>query len=1075
MPRFCAGLCAAPSKSGFRQFVLFLLSISGRKNYFDVIRRKPQLVMRKMPRMNFRIAPPLLASLLAFSAAATDLQPAFGDTATERSPRLCVPPVSDLEGQLKPLDLFAIELDHMQTVPKSLWSVATPTNRAGWMTIDSEQLSNLDERMLAGSARFVTPCYSDRLGGIAWPTKCGFICFEPGTSRELMQLVIAHSPLPVTATTFYEHIPGLTLVEFNSSSGAEVVDALAAMSSQPKVLFTEPDMSFSGKHHGAPTDPLFDQSWALHNSGQFGGLPGFDLGALGAWQQTSGNPSVRVLVIDVGVQQDHPDILQLPGRDFTSGTSEGAPGGGPANPCDSHGTLVAGCISGKRGNQIGTCGIAPLCPVMSARCFTSNLPCDGYWTASYSWTANALNWGFANGCRVSNNSNGYFASSAAVAAAYAATRRGGMVHFASAGNSGANGSDYPASLPDVISVGAASANGSRPTWSNFGPTVDLLAPGDSVLTTDRTGPNGAVPGDFAVVSGTSVAAPFAAGSAALLLTYMPWLSEASVREVIFGTARDMYAPGNDTESGWGLVRPDAALLAIARDSGIVVAWGGNSSGQASVPTDLTGVTAIAASEWHTAALRLDGTIRCWGNNSAGQCNPPGDTDFSALAAGGFHTVALRRDGTVRCWGSNQYGQLTPPASLSISKSIGAGYEYSGALRNDRTVVCWGKNDAGQSAPPSTIGGVKQIALGFYHGMALRTNGTVACWGYNSDGQCNVPANLAGVTAIAAGAFHSVALRANGTVTAWGSNSALQSTVPIGLAAVTRIGAGGAHTLAVRADGLVEAWGWNGWGQASVPSGLQGVAAIAGGGYHSVALTCASGSSVQVSPNLGAFGADTPREYTFQGLDPVGTSGFVLATVEAIGNLLGPTEYLVVFLDGQQIGTVFQSVAVGHDCPTTPDKATLAVPLQQFSSAFADGAITVRVQASTDVATAQCASPFLRFQISLPRIGTDCDANGVEDTCQIRNDPGADCNENGVPDTCELFKPGVDTDFDGRLDDCERARCDLDLDGLVSGPDLSILLAIWGSSSPAFGDFNSDGVIGGADIAVLLGSWGPLSQ
>ena len=76
-------------------------------------------------------------------------------------------------------------------------------------------------------------------------------------------------------------------------------------------------------------------------------------------------------------------------------------------------------------------------------------------------------------------------------------------------------------------------------------------------------------------------------------------------------------------------------------------------------------------------------------------------------------------------------------------------------------------------------------------------------------------------------------------------------------------------------------------------------------------------------------------------------------------------------------------------------------------------------------------------------------------------------------TIALALGAPDKDGDGKLDDCEYALGDFDLDGVISAADLAELLSLWGFANPPYGDLNGDGAIGGADLAVLLDRWGPL--
>ncbi len=105
-----------------------------------------------------------------------------------------------------------------------------------------------------------------------------------------------------------------------------------------------------------------------------------------------------------------------------------------------------------------------------------------------------------------------------------------------------------------------------------------------------------------------------------------------------------------------------------------------SSESPSCPRDLTNVVAIAAGEYHSLAVRADGTVVAWGDNSDGQSTVPvGLTNVVAVAGGGAHSLALRADGTVAAWGANWNGQCDVPAGIGNIVGLTAGEYHSLAL------------------------------------------------------------------------------------------------------------------------------------------------------------------------------------------------------------------------------------------------------------------------------------------------------------------------------------------------------------------------------------------------------------
>ena len=344
-------------------------------------------------------------------------------------------------------------------------------------------------------------------------------------------------------------------------NGFAVIDAANALAVRPEIRLAEPDMIFTGTSDftpSTPNDPFFSLSWHQRNTGQSGGRTGFDLDADLAWDWTLGRPGLTWVVIDSGVDFNHPEFAirpdldedPLPGKDFTGDNTEGY----PANGCDRHGTAVAGVVSARLNNHLGLTGLAPLCRLASARAMTS--VCGQVFFTTSSWTIDALNWAVTIRARVTNNSNSYRFYSASVSEAYELTRAQGLIHFASAGNNNYGFANFPGNLPSVMSVAATNRFGNRASFSNYGYNVDLAAPGQEIITTDLPGPDGYSPDGYLNASGTSLAAPNAAGVALLILSIYPHLTSARVEEILRQSAR----PIPNWSLGAGMINARTALM-----------------------------------------------------------------------------------------------------------------------------------------------------------------------------------------------------------------------------------------------------------------------------------------------------------------------------------------------------------------------------------------------------------------------------------------------------------------------------------------------------------------------------------
>lgn len=396
---------------------------------------------------------------------------------------------------------------------------------------------------------FASPVYVGLDGGPVWYPSELLVRFDPAISHASAREAVADA---VGGTILVAELGGMERAYRVSSSarnGFEALELARVLERRGDVRSAEPDAIFTGRGELIPNDPGFGSCWGLHNTGQFGCCAGEDMNAPAAWDVTTGSSTAIVVVIDTGVELAHPDLNTTTSADFTG---EGG-GGNPVSVCDKHGTAVAGCVSAKINNSLGTVGVAPNCPTSSARTFISNLSCNGSWTSQASWTVNALAFAQSIGAKVTNNSNGYGFTSTTIDATYQSTYDAGLVHFASAGNGSGTSLTYPASVAIVNSVAAIDPTGALASFSNSGAGLDFSAPGDDVYTTDLSGAAGYSGGDYALVWGTSFASPYTAGVAALIRVVNPSWTPAQVEQKLQQSAVDHGATGYDTTYGWGVI------------------------------------------------------------------------------------------------------------------------------------------------------------------------------------------------------------------------------------------------------------------------------------------------------------------------------------------------------------------------------------------------------------------------------------------------------------------------------------------------------------------------------------------
>ncbi|MBI2848379.1 MAG: S8 family peptidase [Chloroflexi bacterium] len=264
-----------------------------------------------------------------------------------------------------------------------------------------------------------------------------------------------------------------------------------------------------------------------------------------AWAAGNTGDGIKVAIIDTGIDYNHPDIGGIAGGwDWVNNDGDPMDDNG-------HGTHVAGIVAARQ-NGVGVVGVAPGVQLYALKVLDASG--YGYWSNIIA----ALGWAKDNGMQVANMSLGSNVAPKALQTAADRAYAAGVLLVAAAGNDGTGKVSYPARYSSVIAVAATDANDVRPWWSNFGSQVELAAPGVGILST--------IPGGgYAAYSGTSMATPHVAGSAAL--AFASGLVTDSdgkygianeVRKLLQQTADDLGPLGKDNYYGYGLVDAEEA-------------------------------------------------------------------------------------------------------------------------------------------------------------------------------------------------------------------------------------------------------------------------------------------------------------------------------------------------------------------------------------------------------------------------------------------------------------------------------------------------------------------------------------
>jgi serine protease len=378
-------------------------------------------------------------------------------------------------------------------------------------------------------------------------------------------------------------------ITLDEAANAETVEAVKALRGSPEVVSA--GLNYILKAMAVPNDPLYNFQWHY---------PMIKLPE--AWDITvgagAGDPVV-VAVIDTGVALAHPDLegQLVAGYDFISNTVSSRDGdgidGNPDDPGDLihqtssswHGTHVAGIIAARTNNGQGAAGVAGGAKIMPIRVLgvgggTSYDILQGIrFAAGLSNVSGIVPQQKAD---IINLSLGGPSFDQASQDAIAAARAAGVIVIAAAGNDNTSVPSYPAAYAGVVSVSAVGITGEKSSFSNYGTTIDIAAPGgdfgtdvnrdgysDKILSTVIDEPGGVRQYEYDFLAGTSQASPHVAGVAALMKAVVPTLTPFQFDNLLANGSLtdDIGIAGRDDMYGHGLINAFKAVLAVQALSG----------------------------------------------------------------------------------------------------------------------------------------------------------------------------------------------------------------------------------------------------------------------------------------------------------------------------------------------------------------------------------------------------------------------------------------------------------------------------------------------------------------------------
>ncbi len=508
--------------------------------------------------------------------------------------------------------------------------------------------------------------------------------FRDGVTRQ--QASTAQADLGTTLVSTNAQI-GINLLRV--PAGKTVEEMVSAFSSRPDVEYAEPN--YIAHAFMTPNDPYYVYQWHM---------PLINMPA--AWDQSTGT-GVVVAVIDCGVAYETyggftqaPDLAGttfVPGYDFVNNDTH------PNDDC-AHGTHVTGTIAQTTNNSLGVTGVAYNCSIMPVKVL------DATGNGTYTNIVNGITFAADNGAKVINMSLGGASGSTALQNAVIYAYNRGVTIVCAAGNAGTSALQYPASYTQCISVSAVRYNRTYTSYTSYGSTIDICAPGGDV-TVDQNG-DGYVDGvlqqthdgvnygtfGYYFYEGTSMACPHVAGVAALLIAKNGGtMTPDAVRAALQNTATDLGSAGWDQYYGYGLVNASAALSSISNNPPVAAFSGTPLSGTAPLTVAFTDASTGSPTSW-SWTFGDGGTSTA--QNPSHAYTTAGTYSVTLTATNAYGSNGLTKTGYITVSAPNTNPPVAAFSGTPLSGNAPLTVVFTDASTNGPTSWSWDFGDAGTS-------------------------------------------------------------------------------------------------------------------------------------------------------------------------------------------------------------------------------------------------------------------------------------------------------------------------------------------------------------------------------------------